>query len=190
MSFLRRISNAASSFLPSAPSSSGATPGHVPRRATETYTERISEGDDDDISYKDSIEAPSRASWELSDSGSIRSSGASTSSRASFEDSDDGSESEDEEKPRDRYDMMVRHLWHTAERSGWFRDAAFDGLVSLRCVLLASLYFQARADGTESRRDTSGPTHSLDQVIGDPKTSNEESKNGIPLSEHSTPKSL
>lgn len=134
MSFLRRISNAASSFLPSAPSSSGATPRHVPRRATETYTEPINEyEDDDDISYKGSIDsAPSRASWELSDAGSVRPSSGSTASRGSFEESDDGSDSEDEERPRDRYDMMVRHLWHTAERSGWFRDAAFDGLVSLR----------------------------------------------------------
>jgi hypothetical protein len=53
-------------------------------------------------------------------------------SEASYHDSEDGSDSEDEDKPRDRYDMMVRHLWHTAERSGWFRDASFDGLVSLR----------------------------------------------------------
>lgn len=134
MSFLRRISNAASSFLPSAPSSSGATPRHVPRRATETYTEPLNE-DDDDISYKGSIDsAPSRASWELSDAGSVRSSLESNASRASFEESEEDSDSEDEERPSDRYDMMVRHLWHTAERSGWFRDAAFDGLVSLRSV--------------------------------------------------------
>ena len=133
MSFLRRISNAASSFLPSAPSGSGQTPRHVPRRATETYTEHLND-DDDDISFKGSIEsvAPSRASWELSDAGSVRSSLESDASRASFEESEEESDSEDEERPRDRYDMMVRHLWHTAERSGWFRDAAFDGLVSLR----------------------------------------------------------
>jgi hypothetical protein len=129
MSFLRRISNAASSFLPSAPSASGSTPRHVPRRATETYTERITE-DDDDVSFKGSFDStPSRASWELSEAGSARSS---MESEASYHDSEDGSDSEDEDKPRDRYDMMVRHLWHTAERSGWFRDASFDGLVSLR----------------------------------------------------------
>lgn len=138
MSFLRRISNAASAFIPSAPSSSGAPARHVPRRATETYTEPINE-DEDDASFKDSIASrPSRASWELSENGSLRSgrsSAGSSSGRGSFEDSDE-SDSEDEESPRDRYDMMVRHLWHTAERSGWFRDAGFDGLVSLRYVLL------------------------------------------------------
>lgn len=133
MSFLRRISNAASAFLPSAPSSSGAPARHVPRRATETFAAPIDE-DDDGLSYRDSVASyPSRASWELSDAGSVRSghSSAGSSSRASFEDSED-SDSEDEGRPRDRYDMMVRHLWHVAERSGWFRDAGFDGLVSLR----------------------------------------------------------
>lgn len=135
MSFLRRISNAASAFMPSAPSSSGTPAKHVPRRATETYTEPIAE-DDDDVSFKGSVASHgSRASWELSEGGSLRSglssAGSSSGSRASFEDSDE-SDSEDEDRQRDRYDMMVRHLWHTAERSGWFRDAGFDGLVSLR----------------------------------------------------------
>lgn len=132
MSFLRRISNAASAFLPSAPSSSGAPARHVPRRATETFAGPINE-DEDDVSFKGSVASrPSRASWELSDAGSVRSGHSSAeSSRASFEDSED-SDSEDEDRARDRYDMMVRHLWHVAERSGWFRDANFDGLVSLR----------------------------------------------------------
>lgn len=136
MSFLRRISNAASAFLPSAPSGSGSTPRHVPRRATETFAHPLDE-DEDDISYKGSVASrPSRASWELSDAGSVRSghSSGASSSRSDAEDSEDDSDSEDEGRARDRYDMMVRHLWHTAERSGWFRDAGFDGLVSLRCV--------------------------------------------------------
>ena len=44
-----------------------------------------------------------------------------------------GSDSGVEEgRSRDRFDVMVRHLWHVGERSGWFRDADFDGLVSIR----------------------------------------------------------
>lgn len=141
MSFLRRISNAAQSFLPSAPSSSGAPAPHVPRRATETFRA----GKLCDIEDEESIE--SRASWELSDGGSYKSgSSSSGSSRSSLEeryrDSDSGSSEEDEDSedemdgPQDRFDMMSRHLWNVAERQGWFRDARSDGLISIRSVFL------------------------------------------------------
>jgi hypothetical protein len=126
MGFLRRISNAATSAL-SLPRS---IPTHVPRRATETFAPAYHD-DDDDVDDKGS-----RASWELSDTSSVRSgsSGSTHSkpSRHSF-DSSDGDESDsDDETPTDRYDMMTAHLWNTAERQGWFRDADYDGLVSLR----------------------------------------------------------
>jgi hypothetical protein len=124
MSFLRRLSNA---ILPSLPSASGSTPRHVPRRATETFhDDRVEEEDDDD-------DTPSRASWEMSDSGSVKSSSGSSSGsslgRKSFEDSDS---SESDEEMSDKYDMMTRHLWSVGDRSGWFRDADSDGLVSIR----------------------------------------------------------
>jgi hypothetical protein len=44
-------------------------------------------------------------------------------------DSDDG---DDERRVRDRFDMMTRYLWSTADRQGWFRDGEYDGLVSIR----------------------------------------------------------
>jgi hypothetical protein len=47
------------------------------------------------------------------------------------------SDSEEEESPKDSYDMMTRHLWSVGERSGWFRDADFDGLVSIRWVSIS-----------------------------------------------------
>lgn len=48
-------------------------------------------------------------------------------------DSDDSSDHErDSGRVRDRFDMMTRYLWSTADRQGWFRDAEFDGLVSIR----------------------------------------------------------
>lgn len=131
MSFLRRISNAATAFFPSPPNTHGLPP-HVPRRATETgYPKRLSEEDEDDVSSKHSFSSKhsnrSRASWELSDSESVHSHQSSASSSQSYSESDS-----DDEAVEDRYDMMVRHLWGVGERSGWFRDADFDGLVSIR----------------------------------------------------------
>ncbi|WVQ97801.1 hypothetical protein IAU59_004916 [Kwoniella sp. CBS 9459] len=151
MSFLRRFSSAASSFIPSIPNAQGTPAPHVPRRATETsWAKSAFREDEEDIDEK-----ASRASWELSDNESISSKGTGSSKsgrrsfatsegssdldKKSFDESDDSS-SEDEDdsifdrggRPRDRYDMMVRHLWNVAERQGWFRDAEFDGLVSLR----------------------------------------------------------
>lgn len=158
MSFLRRISNAAHAFLPSIPNSNGQPAPFIPRRATETVTRRSSGGGGFAIVQED-FETSSRASWELSDDGSEHSrrsfdsessaSGSRRRSDASYaasasgsssasEDSDSGSEvevdseSDDEEEGNDRYDMMTRHLWSVAERQGWFRDAEFDGLVSIR----------------------------------------------------------
>ncbi|WVR04424.1 hypothetical protein IAU60_001426 [Kwoniella sp. DSM 27419] len=148
MSFLRRFSSAASSFLPSIPNPTGAPASHVPRRATETSWAKGAFKDDDDLDEK----AGRRASWELSDNESISSKGSSRKSAASFassssdldkksfadSESDSESDSDDDSvmnrggRPRDRYDMMVRHLWNVAERTGWFRDADFDGLVSIR----------------------------------------------------------
>lgn len=124
MSFLRRISNAANSFFPNIPNTSGDLPRHVPRRATETYSTNKAIEEDDDVASKFS-----RASWEMSDSESIKSSIASVSSKG---DSGSESESDSDDEVEDKYDMMVRHLWGVGERSGWFRDAEFDGLVSIR----------------------------------------------------------
>jgi hypothetical protein len=87
----------------------------------------MKEEDDDDVASKHS-----RASWEMSDSESIKSSIASASTDSSGSESEHDSDSDDEVE--DRYDMMVRHLWGVGERSGWFRDAEFDGLVSIRWV--------------------------------------------------------
>lgn len=156
MSFLRRISNAAHAFLPSVPNSNGQPAPFIPRRATETFTRRGTEAGGFAIVQED-FEIASRASWELSDDGSVHSrrsfdsessaSGSRRRSDASYatsasesgsgtEDSDSEidveSESDDEEEGHDRYDMMTRHLWSVAERQGWFRDAEFDGLVSIR----------------------------------------------------------
>ncbi|WVW78745.1 hypothetical protein I302_100705 [Kwoniella bestiolae CBS 10118] len=150
MSFLRRMSSAASSFIPSIPSATGVPAPHVPRRPTETFS-RTSKAF---IEEEDIDEKASRASWELSDNESVSSkgSGSSNSGRSfatssgssdldkkSFDESDDSSSDESDDsildrggRPRDRYDMMVRHLWNVAERQGWFRDADFDGLVSIR----------------------------------------------------------
>ncbi|WWD22045.1 hypothetical protein CI109_106533 [Kwoniella shandongensis] len=156
MSFLRRMSSAASSFIPAIPSSHGTPAPHVPRRPTETYnTHVLTEEGEDEFDEK-----ASKASWELSDSDSISSKGsgstrkgagkrrgsASSSSsggsqRKSFDSSSadsyassssDESDEDDGENVRDKYDMMVRHLWNVAERQGWFRDADFDGLVTIR----------------------------------------------------------
>jgi hypothetical protein len=134
MSFLRRISNAANAILPTLPNSRGVPAPHVPRRATETFTTKQVEDPLDD-------DASSRASWELSETSSIRSGSsspfsASERSGSSYE-SDDSEASSDSEldhdgRPRDRYDMMVRHLWNVADRQGWFRDANLDGIVSIR----------------------------------------------------------
>lgn len=139
MSFFRRISNAATAILPSLPSSNGVPASHVPRRATETfYRPEL------DQVQEDSEGTASRASWELSDNGSETSSYASssgssssTSVRSSVDSerscsSDSDSEFEVDGNPRDRFDMMTRHLWNVGERQGWFRDAEFDGLVSIR----------------------------------------------------------
>ncbi|WRT65029.1 uncharacterized protein IL334_001971 [Kwoniella shivajii] len=149
MSFLRRFSSAASSLIPSIPNSSGAPAPHVPRRPTETFS-RTSKAF---VEEEEIDEKASRASWEMSDNESVSSkgsgsskSGASFASSASsdldkksFDDSDDSSSDESDDsildrggRPRDRYDMMVRYLWNVAERQGWFRDAEFDGLVSIR----------------------------------------------------------
>lgn len=147
MSFLRRISNAAQSILPSLPNSQGIPAPHVPRRATETFTKPIGHSGkntfiDEEDSSEDAHQTRSRASWELSDSESNEgSSRASTSSDRSdgSEDgwsSDGSSDSEVDGKGRqkDRFDMMARHLWSVGDRQGWFRDAEYDGIVSLRYV--------------------------------------------------------
>ncbi|KAK4689771.1 hypothetical protein P7C73_g329, partial [Tremellales sp. Uapishka_1] len=129
MGFLRRLSAA---VLPNLPNPSGPAPAHVPRRATETFPNgKLEELAEDDTA--------SRASWELSEASSVRSghsSGASESgsSRRSYDTSDDSEDNSDgeEEKPKDRYDMMTSHLWNQADRHGWFRDAEYDGVVSIR----------------------------------------------------------
>lgn len=146
MSFLRRLSNAASSILPSVPNSAGIPAPHVPRRATETFRRVTGLDDLQEEGESQHDEVGSRASWELSDdesagsssgsSGRSGSSSGSSSARSSF-DSETSLESSDSEveadgRPKDRFDMMTRHLWNVGERQGWFRDADFDGLVSLR----------------------------------------------------------
>ena len=151
MSFLRRLSTAAGSFLPSVPNASGTPARHVPRRATETFSRKsfknVEEGDEEE----EEEDVKSRASWELSDTDSVKSAStqdsgsqgsdsAGESSRGSLDSTSDTSFSDSDSEfgedglPRDRYDMMVRHLWNVGERSGWFRDAHFDGLVSIRYV--------------------------------------------------------
>ncbi|KAK1926386.1 glycosyl transferase family group 2-domain-containing protein [Papiliotrema laurentii] len=134
-SFLRRLSHA---VLPNVPNAAGLPAPHVPRRATETYTKKV---DDEADSDTDSLKSGSRASWELSEDGSDLASSQSgsdsdSSGRRSFSDdstdSDDSDYGGDERRTRDRFDMMTRYLWSTADRQGWFRDADFDGLVSIR----------------------------------------------------------
>ena len=138
MSFLRRLSTAAISILPTVPSSGGVPARHVPRRATETFNRETI------IENEEEAETNSRASWELSDSESAKSeasdsdSDANTTSRRrrSYDSSDSGGSSDSDDVDsglsNDRFDMMTRHLWGVGERSGWFRDADFDGLVSIR----------------------------------------------------------
>ena len=133
MGFFRRISNA---VLPAPPSSAGDTPSHVPRRATETYSTKIIDDTDSDLGSSASASG-SRASWELSDSGSRASSEGSDSDsqdsrRSESSDSDSDSDYGGDRRQRDKYDMMTRYLWNTADRHGWFRDAEGDGLVSIR----------------------------------------------------------
>lgn len=133
MSFLRRLSSA---ILPAAPNAQGVPASHVPRRATETSVQ-IGNGktvDSDESSFND---VASRASWELSDAGSSERATSSGSESEGSEDGDTSDSDSDYDDPRsgrskDKYDVMVRHLWNTADREGWFRDARFDGLVSLR----------------------------------------------------------
>lgn len=140
------MSNAAQSFLPSLPNSSGVPAPHVPRRATETFTRGSSNGKLGGLpeleSNSDEHSVRSKASWELSDSESMggSSSGSSSRSARSSQSDDDDYESDassDSEvdvqgRPKDKFDMMSRHLWNVGDRQGWFRDADFDGLVSLR----------------------------------------------------------
>jgi len=143
MSFLRRISSAAGNILPHLPNSGGTLPRHVPRRATETFAHNVIM-EDVEVEEEEGGENASRASWELSESestGSIPSGSGSDSDsdsegRESFDSSSSGGSSDSEVledgRPRDRFDMMTRHLWGVGERSGWFRDPEFDGLVSIR----------------------------------------------------------
>lgn len=151
MSFLRRISNAAQTFLPNLPNSQGIPAPHVPRRATETYTKPIHGGKLNEVGEEESEDSDEpeqtarKPSWELSDSesnGESSSSRSERSSRESVSDDDDWSSeaSSDSEmdakgRPKDKFDMMARHLWNVGDRQGWFRDADFDGLVSLRYVI-------------------------------------------------------
>ena len=147
MSLLRRMSSVAHSILPSLPNSQGIPAPHVPRRATETFTKPPGAGgkntfvDELDSNSGEDIPARSRTSWELSDDESGEgSSRASTSSERSGDDSEDGwssdgssdSEMDGKGRQKDRFDMMARHLWSTGDRQGWFRDAEYDGIVSLR----------------------------------------------------------
>jgi len=134
-SFLRRISHA---VLPQAPSASGAPAPNVPRRATETFSKKDFEDSSSDAESSGSGSG-SRASWELSDTESRASSGSSgsdsdSSGGRSYSDSSSDSDSDYDGGRRqvDKYDMMTRHLWSSADRHGWFRDAEFDGLVSIR----------------------------------------------------------
>ncbi len=127
MSFLRRLSEA---VLPSTPRASGSTPAHVPILARETFTHPLDHYDD----YED---GGSRASWELSETSSVKSGSTASASdsesegRASFDSSSDG-QSDDEEDRKDKYDVMTAYLWQTADRLGWFRDPDYDGLISIR----------------------------------------------------------
>ena len=151
MSFLRRLSSAAHSILPTLPNSQGIPAPHVPRRATETFTkppvgggkntflDEGSSGEEDrDVDGLD--RSRSRASWELSDSESGEGSSRASTSSDKTDDSEDewssdaSSDSEVDAKGRqkDRFDMMARHLWSVGDRQGWFRDAEYDGIVSLR----------------------------------------------------------
>ncbi len=143
MAFLRRISHAAGSILPGLPNSSGVPARHVPRRATETFRNNvILEVDEEDLNAEEDVQP--RASWELSDSEDEKSeasgsgSDSDADSRGSYESSSSGGSSDSEVledgRPRDRFDMMTRHLWGFGERQGWYRDAEFDGLVSIRWV--------------------------------------------------------
>lgn len=117
----------------------------VPRGPTKIKRQSISGGLDE--------EKYTRKSWELSDAASILTStslaskevlsvytswGGSQnqnfdSASADYHDYDSIGYSSDEDIfMRDKYDMMVRHLWNVGEREGWFRDPKYDGLVSIR----------------------------------------------------------
>lgn len=131
--FFRRLSHA---VLPSVPNSTGSPAPHVPRRATETYSHKKSVTDTSE-SDAESEGSKSRASWELSEAGSSRAStssgtGSDASSDSAHSDSDDSESDGEDARVRDRFDMMTRYLWSTADRQGWFRDAEFDGLISIR----------------------------------------------------------
>lgn len=143
MAFLRRISHAAGSILPGVPNSSGSLPRHIPRRATETFRNNVIQEENEDEDEEEG-DTNSRASWELSDSESAKSEASGSGSdsdsegRRSHDSSSSGGSSDsemgDDGRPRDRFDMMTRHLWGVGERQGWFRDPEFDGLVSIRWV--------------------------------------------------------
>ncbi|GFZ49140.1 hypothetical protein JCM24511_06890 [Saitozyma sp. JCM 24511] len=167
MSFLRRISNAAQSFIPNLPNSSGIPAPHVPRRATETFHTKIVEEDSD--------EEASRASWELSDGESVGSGSSSYSSGSersgssvdsSSSESSSDSELEEDGRPRDRYDMMTRHLWSVAERQGWFRDANADGLVSIRIKKRMLRTYPQPRPGRRGARDMAERISEWDSAIG------------------------
>ncbi|WVQ83998.1 hypothetical protein IAT38_006143 [Cryptococcus sp. DSM 104549] len=176
MSFLRRFSSAASTFLPTPPNVQGHPPPQVSRRPTEPIGRSpLHESDD---------EKASRASWELSDSDSLSSKGSHSTRRGSggsssgasqrksfestsvdtYESSEDDSEVE-EDFASDKYDMMVRHLWNVAERQGWFRDASFDGLVSIRVKKKVLRTYPQPKQGKASARELGRRIKEWDSAI-------------------------
>ncbi|ODN96436.1 hypothetical protein L198_04150 [Cryptococcus wingfieldii CBS 7118] len=172
MAFFRRFSSAASSFLPTLPNGQGIPASHIPRRPTESSQQHsLAEFED---------EKSSRASWELSDATSLSSRGASSatdsfdgssgesqrkslaaSSSGYYSSSDDG----EDDLPRDRYDMMVRHLWNVGDREGWFRTSLSDGIVSIRVKKKVFRTFPQPKASTKKARETSRRLKEWDSAI-------------------------
>ncbi|TYJ52433.1 hypothetical protein B9479_006974 [Cryptococcus floricola] len=172
MAFFRRFSSAASSFFPTLPNGQGIPASHIPRRPTESSQHHsLAEFED---------EKSSRASWELSDAASLSSRGASSatdsfdsssgesqrkslaaSSSGYYSSSDDG----EDDLPRDRYDMMVRHLWNVGDREGWFRTSLSDGIVSIRVKKKVFRTFPQPKASTKKARETSRRLKEWDSAI-------------------------
>ncbi|ODN75346.1 hypothetical protein L202_06522 [Cryptococcus amylolentus CBS 6039] len=172
MAFFRRFSSAASSFFPTLPNGQGIPASHIPRRPTESSQQHsLAESED---------EKSSRASWELSDAASLSSRGASSatdsfdssskesqrkslaaSSSGYYSSSDDG----EDDLPRDRYDMMVRHLWNVGDREGWFRTSFSDGIVSIRVKKKVFRTFPQPKASTKKARETSRRLKEWDSAI-------------------------
>ncbi|KAE8540332.1 hypothetical protein D1P53_003277 [Cryptococcus gattii VGV] len=149
MSFLRRLSSATSSFLSNPPNAQGLPLSSISHGPAENRRQSVPGGADK--------EKLARASWEIPDADSVMTRGLFISKKglsgyasssdfrknsfdsvnADYHDCDSidgsiGASSDEDTFVRDKYDMMVHHLWNVGEREGWFRDMALDGVVSIR----------------------------------------------------------